>query len=328
MTRNLSVELRPNTFSSLVGLDAIVSQIKKQLTSGRLPTAWMFVGPAGAGKTTIARILSLAVQCTHGDFVDPCSDCIARKADFEISEINASDMSGVDEMRALLQSTNYMPLGGRYRVFILDEAQSLSTAAQNLLLKAFEDAPGHVMWIISTTNPNKILKPLKSRCLSFQLPTLTKPQIRELLENTLTAIGESVDVCGLTDALAAADAITPRFAIMALEKLLTGASIEECVFSTSATSVNSLDLCRATVKGDWNTARSILAEAAADDAVALRIALSGYFKSVLLKSDGNRARVCSTLISRLTDTIGFEPGLQIAALCSAVFDVCESISTR
>src|SRR5262245_18780002 len=200
MTRNLSVELRPNRVEELVGYQHIIRQINAQLETGRVPTGWLFAGPPGVGKTTIARIIAVSIECHHAPGIKICLPCHDSREQFSITEINAADLTGVNEMRELVESTKYYPCIGLYREIILDEAQRLSDAAQNLLLKAIEDAPESVTWIIATTARKKINKALQSRCLSFALPEMSAADIDQLLVWAMNEFGDHRDVSEMRSA--------------------------------------------------------------------------------------------------------------------------------
>src|SRR6185503_10000650 len=148
----------------------VIAAFKSQAAPGRMPRAWMFIGQSGSGKTTIARILATSLNCTHNEFGDPCSLCLKNSSKFQIHEINAGDISGVDDIREIAVGSQYAPISPtRRRVYILDEAQRISSAAQNLLLKYFEEAPRTTVWIVCTTEPDKILRTLRRRCMVYTM---------------------------------------------------------------------------------------------------------------------------------------------------------------
>ena len=150
MAKTLSLALRPRTFKKMFGQSHITGAISKQVEADRWPTAWMFSGQAGSGKTTLARILAVSLQCVHQEqFGSPCNECYTNKDDFSIDEPDTAVNNGVDAIKELIQRSTYAPSkGSNKRVIILDEAQRLTTQAQGALLKHFEDySPESTVWI-------------------------------------------------------------------------------------------------------------------------------------------------------------------------------------
>lgn len=167
----LGIALRPMKFEEVIGQEDTVTVLQAQIDKGEIPRALMFVGPAGTGKTTLAKILARAVQGWEFP-ADQQPDLL---------EINAADFTGIDDMRELVEQTESFPMCGKYRVIILDEAHQLSKAAQNCLLKPFERAESATIWIICTTETAKIIKPLVTRCQVFNLQRLTKKGVHDLI---------------------------------------------------------------------------------------------------------------------------------------------------
>jgi DNA polymerase-3 subunit gamma/tau len=192
---------RPKTFSQLVGQDHVVKALTHALDQGRLHHAWLFTGTRGVGKTTIARIMAKALNCTGVDgqgtmTSEPCGKCPAcleidagRFVDY--IEMDAASNRGVDDIAALLEKAAYAPSNARYKVYMIDEVHMLTNHAFNAMLKTLEEPPEHVKFILATTDPQKIPVTILSRCLQFNLKQMPVPLIVEHLEKVLAA--EKVD---------------------------------------------------------------------------------------------------------------------------------------
>ncbi|MBU3541188.1 DNA polymerase III subunit gamma/tau [Polynucleobacter sp. UB-Tiil-W10] len=188
---------RPKTFSELVGQDHVVKALTHALDQGRLHHAWLFTGTRGVGKTTIARIMAKALNCTGSDgsgkmTSEPCGKCPAcmeidagRFVDY--IEMDAASNRGVDDIAALLEKAAYAPSNGRYKVYMIDEVHMLTNHAFNAMLKTLEEPPEHVKFILATTDPQKIPVTILSRCLQFNLKQMPVPLIVEHLEKVLAA---------------------------------------------------------------------------------------------------------------------------------------------
>ncbi|CAM3694124.1 DNA polymerase III subunit gamma/tau [Polynucleobacter antarcticus] len=188
---------RPKTFSQLVGQDHVVKALTHALDQGRLHHAWLFTGTRGVGKTTIARIMAKALNCTGEDgqgrmTSEPCGKCPAcleidagRFIDY--IEMDAASNRGVDEMAQLLEKAAYVPSNARYKVYMIDEVHMLTNHAFNAMLKTLEEPPEHVKFILATTDPQKIPVTVLSRCLQFNLKQMPVPLIVEHLEKVLAA---------------------------------------------------------------------------------------------------------------------------------------------
>ncbi len=188
---------RPKTFTQLVGQDHVVKALTHALDQGRLHHAWLFTGTRGVGKTTIARILAKALNCTGPDgngkmTSEPCGKCPAcveidegRFVDY--IEMDAASNRGVDDMAALLEKAAYAPSSARFKVYMIDEVHMLTTQAFNSMLKMLEEPPPHVKFILATTDPQKIPVTILSRCLQFNLKQMPVALIIEHLEKVLAA---------------------------------------------------------------------------------------------------------------------------------------------
>jgi len=188
----LARRFRSQTFDDVVGQDAIAQTLKNAIDSGRVAHAYLFTGTRGVGKTTMARILAKALNCLKCDepTTQPCCECdscIAINAgeDIDVIEIDGASNTGVDNIRQLRQNATYRPARARYKIYIIDEVHMLSTGAFNALLKILEEPPEHVKFIFATTEPNKVLATIQSRCQRFDFATIGPGLIGEQLERIL-----------------------------------------------------------------------------------------------------------------------------------------------
>ena len=203
----LARKWRPKTFSELLGQDHVVKALTHALDQGRLHHAWLFTGTRGVGKTTIARIMAKALNCTgadgHGQMTSaPCGKCQActeidagRFVDY--IEMDAASNRGVDEMVALLEKAAYAPSSARFKVYMIDEVHMLTSHAFNSMLKTLEEPPPHVKFILATTDPQKIPVTVLSRCLQFNLKQMPVPVIVEHLQAVLQSESVSTETNAL-----------------------------------------------------------------------------------------------------------------------------------
>lgn len=165
-------KFRPSTFDDVRGQDHIVKTLKNQVMAGRLQHAYLFCGTRGTGKTTIAKIMAKVVNCEHPVNGNPCNECetcrqIAAGNSMNVIEIDAASNNGVDNIREIVEEVRYRPTQGRYKVYIIDEVHMLSTGAFNALLKTLEEPPEYVIFILATTEVNKIPVTILSRCQRY-----------------------------------------------------------------------------------------------------------------------------------------------------------------
>lgn len=177
---------RPQTFQDVCGRDAIVRTLKNQIISGRIGHSYLFCGTRGTGKTSIAKIFARAVNCENPQDGNPCCECascraISEDANLNVVEMDAASNNGVEDIRTVIDQVSYSPTQGKYRVFIIDEVHMLSTAAFNALLKTLEEPPSYAIFILATTEPNKLPVTILSRCQRYDFGRLPAGIIEERL---------------------------------------------------------------------------------------------------------------------------------------------------
>ncbi len=202
----LARKWRPRRFSELVGQEHVVRALTNALETGRVHHAFLFTGTRGIGKTTIARIFAKSLNCVRGTGAEPCGECeVCTAVDegrfVDLLEIDAASNTGVDDVRELIESAQYLPTRGRYKVYLIDEVHMLSRSAFNALLKTLEEPPPHVKFLLATTDPQKLPVTVLSRCLQFNLRRLSEPQIVAQLRHILDA--EKVEASAAAIALLA-----------------------------------------------------------------------------------------------------------------------------
>ena len=193
---------RPQTFESMVGQKHIVSTLQNALTDGRMAHAYLFTGPRGTGKTTTARLLAKALMCEAGGGAatahpdGTCEQCqeIARGTHPDVYELDAASRTGVDNVRdEIINRVAFAPTQGRYKVYVIDEVHMLTTAAFNALLKTLEEPPAHVVFVLCTTDPQKIPETVLSRCQRLEFHRISDADIAERLEFVCTSEGFEYD---------------------------------------------------------------------------------------------------------------------------------------
>lgn len=324
--RSLAIDLRPTKWEDVIGQDSVVSSIKNKLKTG-VPPAFLFSGPSGSGKSTLAEILAREVQ--HDD-TDP--------EFLDIRRIPAADKNGVDDIRELAEEAKYYAGYGKYRVIILDEAHMLTPAAQNALLIPTEQLPNQettTIWILCTTEPQKLLPTLKSRCLSYQLKPFGHKEISKLVINAAIAagppkvtmpgsygekfIGEVVRV-GLTN---------PREILYAFDKYVSGVSLDEAIHLPAESDPVYTDIAKMAVHGDWLGASVALKLLKTADVKGLKSVLSWFFRTSLLDSPtGVKADATSEALIRLGNLSSFEDGVTHGAIVGIVYTYCRKLKAK
>ena len=188
---------RPQTFAEVVGQEAVVRTLTNAIEQGKVRQAYLFAGPRGTGKTSLARILAKSVNCQHGPTATPdntCHSCVAitNGSSLDVIEMDAASQRGIDDIREIRERVVLQPVEGRSKVYILDEAHQLTDAAWNALLKLIEEPPPHLLFIFCTTELQKVLPTVRSRCQTF---VFQRPRLPELISKLrLIADGEGIDV--------------------------------------------------------------------------------------------------------------------------------------
>ncbi len=201
---------RPKTFEEVIGQEHITTTLKNQILSGRVGHAYLFCGIRGTGKTSIAKIFAKAVNCTENTDGNPCLDCdvcadIASNVNINVIEIDAASNNGVDNVREIREEVKYMPTKGKYKVYIIDEVHMLSMSAFNALLKTLEEPPAHVIFILATTEVQKIPATILSRCQRFDLKRIPVKTIANQLDEIMKKEGIDVEEKALSYIAATGD---------------------------------------------------------------------------------------------------------------------------
>lgn len=195
--RALYRQWRPKDFSHVVGQRAVIDTLRNQVINDRIAHAYLFCGSRGTGKTSTAKILARAINCEHPTNGDPCGECpncirMENEESLDIIEIDAASNNGVDEMRDLRDTVKYPPQYGKYKVYIIDEVHMLSTSAFNALLKTLEEPPAHIVFILATTEPQKLPETILSRCQRFDFGRIAVADIQQRLREAAEGSGASV----------------------------------------------------------------------------------------------------------------------------------------
>ena len=328
----LSVSMRPRKLSSMFGMDAAVATLRKQMTT-RAPRTILLSGMPGTGKTTLGRLIALAVQCDHTTvWGDPCDVCRARviswspfQSDFAIHEINAAEHSGVEELEAICRLSYSRPMTGLRRVVILDECHSLSAAAWKTTLKPMEEPPPHMLWILCTSDVRKVPAANQRRAAKYAMRELGVTDTERFLARYAKAAGMTRALAPLVEVCHTMQVGSPGVLLQALDKYAAGASPKDAVTGSDGTSVDSLRICKAVTNGDWKTVAGFIKEMVdkgtmAEDTRWLQLSLAGWMRGCMVRGTGSDAERAAVSLIELS-TPPWDETMRSNWLCGVIYRV-------
>lgn len=266
---------RPTKFSEVVGQDESIRMLTEMGKSGKIPHALLFTGPSGTGKTTLGRILRKKIGCIDADYI----------------ETNAADFRGIDTIREMARNSSAAPLGGKCRVWFIDEVHQLTSQAQDAFLKLLEDTHRHVYFMLGTTDPQKLKNTIITRCTQIRCKELSEDDLKKVVTRVCEAEGKELDESVLKR-LVEASSGSARKALVILHAIIDLGSKEEQLSAIQSEDERSqaIEICRGLMnpKTTWKDMQEVL-KTVEEDPEAIRWMILGYAKKVLL-GNGNHSR--------------------------------------
>lgn len=272
---SLDKKYRPSTLDDIVGNDATVDTLKTMLERDKgVPGTFLFTGPSGCGKTTLARIVARLLGAEETD----------------IKEHNISQFRGIDMAKEIIGDTRWKPMRGEKKVYILNEVHKSTNEWQNAMLEILEEPPSYVHFLLCTTDPDKLLKTIRTRCTTFQVTALQRQKIARLVKKILGL--EQVEFEeGVIQKIAEFSDGSPRQALVMLDQVIDmdNETALELLIKTGGAEASLSDLCQSLMNGNkWDTVSKIIKQMDIDDPERLRYAVLGYLSKVLLNKPSDR----------------------------------------
>ena len=288
---------RPTTFDEIVGNVEIVTTLKAEIAKADHSHAYLLYGPTGCGKTTLGRIIAKELGCSEDDF----------------KEVDSADFRGIDTVREIRRHSQYKPLSGKCRVWLIDEVHKSTNDAQNALLKALEDAPPHVYYILATTDPQKLIATVKGRCSQYQVKQLTDSEMMVLLRSVVKKESQKLTK-EVYEQIIMDSQGHPRNALQILDQVL-GVPAEmrkEVAKRAAEVQSDAIELCRVLIqKAPWKKVANILTKIKDQDPESIRRLVLSYCNSILLKGENMQAGLVMEQFIEPFYNTGF-PGLTFA----------------
>lgn len=325
----LAIDLRPKHFDELLGHEEVTAAIRRQVRSGRMPTAWMLSGPPGAGKTSLSYIMAVSIAAGVKKFGYPISRHWRdlENGNLDVIEIQAAMYNKVEDITSLVVSSQYETLisDSGYRVIILDEAQRITPQAQQILLKPFEEKHSKTVWIICTSEPGKVSEAFSRRCLHYRLGYLKPPDLRRVLLHAGDALGaRKTALIRLYKALRKLPNLTAGLVQNAAEIYVNSRSLQKALDVFRTSDVDTLKLCHCIMSGSWAKVLDELPRNGInlDEARAIRVLAANVFKNILTRtSDGPKAKTLADAILALHSTLTFDDSFLPAVITAEMYKI-------
>jgi DNA polymerase III gamma/tau subunit len=281
-----------------LGNENTTAALRSMMEREEIPHTILFTGPSGCGKTTLARIVAKRLKCSK----------------YDLQELNTANFRGIDTIRDVIRNMALCPMSGTCRVWILDEVHQISKDGQHALLKALEDTPKHVYFLLATTDPEKLLPTIRTRCVTFDVKPLSDKLMDVLLKTVIQKEGVDNVPQETIDQIVQDSLGSSRMALSVLDKIINMAPTDMLVAAKQQASQNNaaIDLCRALIgKRPWKEIGKII-QGLDQEPESVRRAVLGYMQAVLLKGDNPQAYIVLSAFRAPLYDIG-KPGLTIAA---------------